>query len=64
MLKIILSKNVSDLFVVYRCSHENIMNNYKLYKTKVLSVQLGKTLSFVKCEVERGGWVKLWIVVH
>ena len=40
-------------------------------KTKVLSVQLGKTLSFVKFVVEWGGvgWrgergVKLWIVVH
>ena len=38
-------------------------------KTKVLSVQLGKTLSFVKFVVEwggveEGGAVKLWIVVH
>ena len=37
-------------------------------KTKVLSVQLGKTLSFVKFVVEWGGVegvvVKLWIVVH
>ena len=39
-------------------------------KTKVLSVQLGKTLSFVKFVVEWGGveggnrGVKLWIVVH
>ena len=34
-----------------------------LNKTKVLSVQLGKTFSFVKSGV---GWrgVKLWIVVH
>ena len=33
-------------------------------KTKVLSVQLGKTFSFVKFVVEWGGGVKLWIVVH
>ena len=37
-------------------------------KTKVLSVQLGKTFSSVKFVVELGGdglgGVKLWIVVH
>ena len=45
----------------------------KKNKTKVLSVQLGKTLSFVKFVVEWGGvrWggvgergVKLWIIVY
>ena len=33
-------------------------------KTKVKSVQLGKTLSFVKFGVELGGGAKPWIVVY
>ena len=41
----------------------------KTNKTKVLCVQLGKTLSFIKFMVKWGGvgWrgeVKIWIVIH
>ena len=52
---------------VYNCKH------MRKNKIKVLSVQLGKTLSFVKFMAECGGvgwrggsWegVTLWIVVH
>ena len=47
----------------------NTKNNSNNNKTKVKSVQLGKTLSFVKFAVEwdrgvEGGGLKLWIVVH
>ena len=55
------------LLCMYLCCEcqKKLRTATNINKTKVLSVQLGKTLSFVKIVVEwGGGGVKLWIVVH
>ena len=56
-----------NVFLLKKSKKNCLIHNYKYKKNEVLSVQLGKTLSFVKIVVKWGGveeGLKFWSVVH